>query len=251
MINKVYEGETIQVIAGGNATSGLPIEAGELFGVPASSVSSGAVLAMDVQGVFDLVKQGSAGITFAIGDPVYWDGGNGRCTSAANSGFSRIGVCTATAADAATTVRVLLAGSARPEGYVSAVATLQGLGAAGAATTTRTNVPLWTNKTGRPVKLVGLNYRQAGPIQLTTDANDKYTLSFGRTGAVSVVAAVVYDDSPVLPAMTVSTAATIITAASANVFAADEQLFATWECELNDAAKQMPNVEVQAIFQVL
>jgi hypothetical protein len=112
-------------------------------------------------------------------------------------------------------------------------------------------VPLWTNKTGRSVKLVGLNYRQAGPIQLTTDANDKYTLSFGRTGAVSVVAAVVYDDAPVLPAMTVSTAATIITAVSANVFAADEQLFATWECELNDAAKQMPNVEVQAIFQVL
>jgi predicted RecA/RadA family phage recombinase len=251
MINKVYDGDAIQVIAGGNTTSGLPIEAGELFGVPASSVSSGAPVALAVEGVFDLVKQGGAGITFAIGDPVYWDGGNGRATSAANSGFSRIGVCTATAADAATTVRVLLNGQARPEGYIAAGFTLQGLGAAGAATTTRSNVPLWTNKTGRSLKLIGLAYRQAGPIQLTTDANDKYTLSFGKTGAVSVVAAVVYDDAPVLPAFTVQTAATIITAASADVFAADQQLFATWECELNDAAKQMPDVEVQAIFQVL
>ena len=251
MNNKVTESELIQVVAGGNATSGTPIEAGELFGVPVSSVSSGDVLALDTQGVFDLVKQASAGITFAIGDPVYWDNGNSRCTSAANSGFSRIGVCTATAADASATVRVRISGEARPEGYIAAGFTLQGLGAAGAATTTRSNVPLWTNKTGRSVKLIGLAYRQAGPIQLTTDANDKYTLSFGKTGAVSVVAAVVYDDAPVLPAFTVQTAATIITAASADVFAADQQLFATWECELNDAAKQMPDVEVQAIFQVL
>lgn len=251
MINKVTEGETIQVIAGGAITSGTPFEAGELFGVPVSSVASGAVVALDVQGVFDLPKQGGAGIAFAIGDPVYWDAGNTRCTSAANGGYSRIGICTATAADAATTVRVLLAGSARPEAYIATSATLQGLGAAGAATTTRSNVPLWTNKTGRSVKLIGLAYRQAGPIQLTTDANDTYAVAFNKTGAVAVAANVIYDDSPVLPAFTVLTPATIITAGSADVFTADQQLFATWECALNDAAKQMPDVEVQMVFQVL
>jgi predicted RecA/RadA family phage recombinase len=251
MINKVYGGDIVQVIAGGNTTSGLPIEAGELFGVPASSVSSGAPVALAIEGVFDLVKQGGAGVTFAIGDPVYWDNGNGRATSAANSGFSRIGVCTATAADAATTVRVLLNGEARPEEYITVCAVIPGLYAAGAATTSRSNVALWKNKTGRSVKLIAASFRQVGAIEFASDANDTYAISLGRTGAVSVVAAVTYDDSPALPALTANTAMTVITAASANVFAADEELFATGTCAINDAAKMMPFIEIQATFQVL
>ena len=249
--NQVSEGEVIQVTSAGNYTSGLPVELGELFGVPVATTTSGAQAALTVRGEFTLAKQGSASVVFALGDPVYWDGGNGRAVATANGGFSRIGVATDIAADAATSVNVLLDGFARPEEYITSSATLQGLGAAGAATTTRTNVPIWTNKTGRSVKLIGLSYRQAGPIQLTTDANDTYVLSFGKTGAVSVVAAVTYDDSPVLPAMTVLTDATIITAASADVFTTGQQLFSTWECALNDAAKQMPDVEVQFCFQVL
>jgi predicted RecA/RadA family phage recombinase len=249
--NQVSEGEVIQVTSAANFTTGVPVEIGELFGVPVATTSSGAQAALTVKGEFSVTKQGGAGVAFAQGDPVYWDSGNNRAVATPNAGFSRIGVATDIAADAATSVNVLLDGSARPEEYITSSATLQGLGAAGAATTTRTNVPIWTNKTGRSVKLIGLAYRQAGPIQLATDTNDKYTLSFGKTGAVSVVASVVYDDSPVLPAMTVLTDATIITAASADVFTTGQQLFSTWECELNDAAKQMPNVEVQFCFQVL
>ena len=249
--NQVSEGEVIQVTSAGNYTSGLPVELGELFGVPVATTTSGAQAALTVRGEFALVKEGGAGVAFALGDPVYWDGGNGRAVATANAGFSRIGVATDIAADAATSVNVLLDGFARPEEYITSSATLQGLGAAGAATTTRSNVPLWKNKTGRSVKLIGAQFRQNGPIELATDANDTYALSIGKTGAVSVVASVTYDDSPVLPAMTVATAMTIITTASADVFAANDELFATWACALNDAGKQMPNVEVQFTFQVL
>jgi predicted RecA/RadA family phage recombinase len=249
--NQVSEGEVIQVTSAANYTSGLPVEIGELFGVPVATTTSGAQAALTVRGEFAIVKQGGAGVAFAQGDPVYWDGGNGRAVATPNGAFSRIGVATDTAANAATTVNVLIDGFARPEEYITSSATLQGLGAAGSATTTRANVPIWKNKTGRSVKLVAAQFRQNGPIELVSDTNDTYAISLGKTGAVSVVASVTYDDAPLLPAMTVATAMTIITAASANVFAADDELYATWSCALNDAAKQMPDVELQLTFQVL
>lgn len=249
--NKRYDGPVLQIVAPSALTSGVPIEIGEMFGIPLADFASGANASLAVQGAWGITKQGGAGVAFAVGDPVYWDSGNLRAVATPNAGFSRIGTAIKAAADAATSVDVLINGFARAEEYITGSANLQGLGAAGAATTTRSNVPIWKNKTGRSVKLIGAQFRQNGPIELATDANDTYALSLGKTGAVSVVASVTYNNSPVLPAMTVSTAMTIITAASADVFAANDELFATWSCALNDAAKQMPDVEVQYTFQVL
>ncbi len=121
--NIKYQGLTVQVTAGGSYTSGTPIKIGTaLFGIPLASASSGAEVALMLTGVADIPKTGGGGITFALGDKVYWSGSVATATAT----DSLIGVCTAAAADAATTVEVSLNGSIIAQADADAIAAAAG-----------------------------------------------------------------------------------------------------------------------------
>lgn len=121
--NVKYAGLTIQVIAGGTYTSGTPVKIGTaLFGVPIAGASSGAVASLMVTGVADLPKSGGTGVTFALGDKVYWSGS--ACTATATD--SLIGTASAAALNADTTVEVLLNGSVIAQVDADAIAAAAG-----------------------------------------------------------------------------------------------------------------------------
>lgn len=106
--NIKYQGLTVQVTAGGNYTSGTPVKIGTaLFGIPVATAASGAECAVMVTGVADLVKSGGTGVTFSLGDKVYWSG----TVATATATDSLVGVCTAAAANNDTKVEVSLNGS--------------------------------------------------------------------------------------------------------------------------------------------
>lgn len=132
----------------------------------------------------------------------------------------------------------------------SVKAIIPGLYIAAAATTNRTANPLWTNNTGRSVKIHNISFRQVGALVFDTDVNNTYAISFAKTGAVDVVAAVTYDASPVLPVLNAIQAATVITAADANILANGNQLFATASCVIAGAGT-MPFIEVEIHYEVL
>lgn len=85
---------------------------GQLFGVCTGDALSGANAALKVLGVFDLTKIGSQ--AWAVGQLVYWDNTNKRCTSVA-TGNLLIGAAVAAVDNAAgsTIGRVRLNGAAR------------------------------------------------------------------------------------------------------------------------------------------
>lgn len=106
--NIKYQGLTVQVTAGGTYVSGTPVKIGTaLFGIPVASAASGAECAVMVTGVADLPKSGGTGVTFSLGDKVYWSG----TAATATATDSLVGVATAAALNAATTVEVSLNGS--------------------------------------------------------------------------------------------------------------------------------------------
>jgi len=102
--NQRYEGEVIPVIATGTWTSGQPVLAGSLFGVAVKAAASGDAVGLAIEGVWALPKQGGAGVTFAQGAKVYFDGT--YCTAVVSDTF--IGIAQAAAINADTTVNVLL-----------------------------------------------------------------------------------------------------------------------------------------------
>lgn len=236
---------TVQVIAGGTYVSGTPVRIGSLFGVPQAAAVSGEEVALQIRGEVKLVKVASV-LAFAVGDKVYWDGTT--CTGVVTDQY--IGVATRAATAASTELYVELAGQVIPASKKTVTARLQGLTAAGAATTTRTAIPIWKNNTGKTVTISHAQFRQCGAIEFASDANDTYAISLAKTGGVSIVASVTYDDSPVLPVFTAVQSMVIITAASANVLTAGQELFATWSCSINDVTKIMPDVEILIDYDV-
>lgn len=105
MVNFVQNGDTILLTAPFTVASGAGARVGKIFGVACDDITSGATGQFKTSGVFTLTK--NTGITFAVGDVVYWDNTNKYCTTVANSN-AEIGACTATAASGDTTINVLL-----------------------------------------------------------------------------------------------------------------------------------------------
>lgn len=135
MQNFVQEGRIITVTAPYALTSGLGCLVGDIFGVATMAADNGASADIMVEGVFDLTKEGGAGVTFAQGDRVYWDNTNKRVVAAA-AGNRYIGTAVAAAADAATTARVALHVRMQPdaaESVLSATAALDFASIAAAA----------------------------------------------------------------------------------------------------------------------
>lgn len=91
MKNYIAEGENVTVAAPtGGTTSGLAYLIGGIFGVAATTQLVGEDVVLVTEGVFNLVKVGSQ--AWSVGDLIYWDDANSRCTSDAGAGVY-VGVC--------------------------------------------------------------------------------------------------------------------------------------------------------------
>lgn len=128
--NQRYEGEVIPVVATGTWTSGQPVLAGSLFGVAVKAAANGDSVGLAIEGVWALPKQGGAGVTFAQGAKVYFDGTN--CTAVATDTF--IGIAQKAAVNADTTVNVLLLCGRGSNAVVSGVTTMTSGGSTKAVT---------------------------------------------------------------------------------------------------------------------
>jgi predicted RecA/RadA family phage recombinase len=89
MRNFVHQGATVVAPAPYALASGQGAQVGQLFGVAVNSADSGADVALNLAGVFDLTKIGSQAWT--VGALIYWDDVNKRCTTVA-TGNLLIGV---------------------------------------------------------------------------------------------------------------------------------------------------------------
>lgn len=110
MKNFVQEGERLDLAAPYDVNSGGGALVGSTFGVAVTTVASGAVAAFTIVGVFTLAKATGASTGGAQGALAYWNNTNKNVT-AVSSGNTKIGVFTATCADADATARVRLNGA--------------------------------------------------------------------------------------------------------------------------------------------
>lgn len=108
MKNFVQEGEILTLAAPYDVTSGKGFQVGSIFAVATYDALSAATVEGMTCGVFDLVKVSTE--VWAVGDPIYWDNSNKRCTNVQTTAFLRIGSATAAAANPTATGRVKLGG---------------------------------------------------------------------------------------------------------------------------------------------
>ena len=110
MKNYVQPGNTITLTAPYAVTSGDGLLVGSIFGIAAGDAANAETVEVALVGVFDLKKVASQ--AWSVGDKVYWDDTNKRCTNVA-TGNTLIGVAIeAVAGGAGDTIgRVRLNGS--------------------------------------------------------------------------------------------------------------------------------------------
>jgi predicted RecA/RadA family phage recombinase len=108
MKNYVQDGKYIEFTAGAAITSGQLVQVGDLHGVAVTDVANGATGTLALEGVFTLPKLTAAsGDATTAGGPVYFSSGSVSGTDSSGS-RKKVGYALAVAAQAATTVRVLL-----------------------------------------------------------------------------------------------------------------------------------------------
>lgn len=71
MKNSVQPGNTLDVVAPNDVTSGLGVRIGSIFGVAFASKLSGEVVAIGVEGVYDVAKLSTDAMN--VGDKVNWN----------------------------------------------------------------------------------------------------------------------------------------------------------------------------------
>lgn len=106
MKNFIQDGKTLTLAAPYARESGEGAKVGFLFGIATVKVANAVEAEFQTEGVFDVTKE-STTITFAVGDKVYWDDTNKRCTSV-NTSNLLIGRAVKAALATDTTVRVKL-----------------------------------------------------------------------------------------------------------------------------------------------
>ena len=105
----IQEGDTIDYTPGADVAAGVVVVLSDLVGITKRDIKANALGALAVMGVFDIAKEGGVGVTFAIGDKVYWDDGNDFAVATDGAGANKLlGKAILAAADADTTVRVRL-----------------------------------------------------------------------------------------------------------------------------------------------
>lgn len=104
--NTVYaDGDYIPVTAPYAVSSGDGVLIGSLFGVAQGDAASGATVVVKTRGSAWLKKVGSQ--AWAVGDRVYWDDTNKRCTTS-SSGNTLIGVAIQAVGNGASETRGLV-----------------------------------------------------------------------------------------------------------------------------------------------
>jgi predicted RecA/RadA family phage recombinase len=78
--------------------AGAIVDLGELLGVAERAIAANAIGALALAGVFKLVKDGSSGPVFALGDAVFWDTVNSLAVRTGGAGCLYFGTCTEAAA---------------------------------------------------------------------------------------------------------------------------------------------------------
>ena len=99
--NFIQEGDILDLLAPYDRTSGQGMQVGQIFAVALGTALSAAAIRGKTSGVWLLTKVGSQ--AWAVGDKVYWDDGNKRCTTVATAGML-IGVATTIAGSGSTVV---------------------------------------------------------------------------------------------------------------------------------------------------
>lgn len=110
MINSLYSGKIITLVAPYAVASGGGVKVGAIFGVAANAAASGAAVEVVREGVF--LMPCVPADTLAQGAKVYWDDTNKTCTATA-SGNTLVGAAESAKAAAVTSARVLLDGIVR------------------------------------------------------------------------------------------------------------------------------------------
>jgi len=108
MKNYIQPGETITLTAPYAVSSGGGALVGAIFGVAVGDVANGAQGEFRTTGVYSLTKE--TGTAWAVGDLIYWDNTNRRCTKTATNN-KLIGVAVAAAASGDAVGRVRLNGA--------------------------------------------------------------------------------------------------------------------------------------------
>lgn len=108
MKNYVQDGKYLTHTAGATITSGQLVQVGDLHGVSVTALANGETGTLAMEGVFTLPKLvGAAGDATTAGGPVYFSAGSVSGTDSSGT-RKKVGYALAVAAQAATTVQVLL-----------------------------------------------------------------------------------------------------------------------------------------------
>lgn len=110
MRNYIEPGENLAIVAAAALTAGQALLIDALFGVVQETVAIGETVTLVRRGVFTLPKL--AAQAWAVGQKVYWDDANSRCTTVA-SGNVLVGVAVQAAANPSDDGAVLLDGTVR------------------------------------------------------------------------------------------------------------------------------------------
>lgn len=89
----VQEGRKINYTPAADVAAGAIVELGGLVGVAERPIAANAIGALNLEGVFDVLKDGTAGPVFAIGDHVFWDSVNSLAVRTGGSGCWYLGTC--------------------------------------------------------------------------------------------------------------------------------------------------------------
>ncbi|MEQ8785126.1 MAG: DUF2190 family protein [Pirellulaceae bacterium] len=105
----IHEGDAVDYTPGTAVTAGDVVVLSNLVGVAKLDIAANVLGALAVTGVFDFAKASGGGVTFSVGDLVYWDDANHLAVTTDGGGANkRVGNAVADAADADATVRARL-----------------------------------------------------------------------------------------------------------------------------------------------
>lgn len=105
MADFIQDGASLDYTPGADVAAGDVIVQGDLVGVARSSIKSGQLGAIAVEGVFDFTK--NTGVAYTAGQLLYWDDTNNVVTDTA-TGNKQIGKAVRAAASGDTTARIRL-----------------------------------------------------------------------------------------------------------------------------------------------
>jgi predicted RecA/RadA family phage recombinase len=111
------DADVVTLTAPYQRNSGLAALVGKIFGVAVNTVANGVDGLFATKGAFSITK--NTGLTFAQGDPVFWDNTNKYLTNVASSN-ALVGVCLVAAGSSDTTAVVKLTGAPVTRRFVSA-----------------------------------------------------------------------------------------------------------------------------------